>query len=98
MADCRRVRGGSAIMADSIELHAQPRVLVGKKVGRLRRAGIVPANIYGHNVASTAIQVDVLEMRRTVRNAGGNVLVRLTVEGEALSRTVVIRRVQRQFT
>ena len=44
-------------MADII-LHAEPRTILGKKVALLRRDGRLPANIYGHNIASTAISVN----------------------------------------
>ncbi len=40
---------------------AEPRTVLGKKVARLRRDGKLPANIYGHNVASTAITLDAHE-------------------------------------
>lgn len=40
---------------------AEPRTVLGKKVSRLRRDGKLPANIYGHNVDSTAITLDAHE-------------------------------------
>ena len=42
-------------MPTQVELHAEPRTEFRKHVRRLRRQGIVPANIYGHG-ASRAIQ------------------------------------------
>src|SRR4029077_894308 len=44
-----------AHMPQTLELSAEPRGVFGKHVRRLRRQGIVPANIYGHG-ASRAIQ------------------------------------------
>jgi len=82
----------------TIDLSARPRTVLGKKVKRLRREGIVPANIYGHNVTSTAIEAPQLELRRVIRSAGHTGLVRINLDGERAPRTTVIRSIQRKFT
>ena len=82
----------------TIDLSARPRTVLGKKVKRLRREGIVPANIYGHNVTSTAIEAPHLELRRVIRSAGHTGLVRINLDGERAPRTTVIRSIQRKFT
>ena len=82
----------------TIDLSARPRTVLGKKVKRLRREGIVPANIYGHNVTSTAIEVPHQELRRVIRSAGHTGLVRINLDGERAPRTTVIRSIQRKFT
>src|SRR5581483_11361519 len=80
------------------ELHARPRTTLGKKVKAMRRAGLIPANIYGGHVASTAIEAPMLELRRVIREAGRNNLVNIVIEGEAAPRAVLIRKVQRKPT
>jgi len=82
----------------TIDLSARPRTVLGKKVKRLRREGIVPANIYSHNVTSTAIEVPHQELRRVIRSAGHTGLVRINLDGERAPRTTVIRSIQRKFT
>ena len=80
-------------MADRIELRAEPRSIVGKKVRTLRRQGIVPANIYGHE-ASTAVQVAARDADITIRRAGRTHLVTLNVAG-AEPTTVQVKNWQR---
>jgi len=52
---------------------AEPREVVGKKVSSLRRAGLLPAVVYGHGQASQPIQLDARAfdelMRHTTRNS-----------------------------
>ena len=54
------------------ELSVSPREVLGKKVKKMRREGLTPANIFGHNVESKAIQVPTDEVRRILRTAGRN--------------------------
>ncbi len=80
-------------MAKGTELKVQVRDVLGKKVGQLRRQGFIPANIYGHNVQSLAVQVDLDELKRVLRTAGRNDLVHLEVDGQE-PRPAFIRDVQ----
>ena len=45
-------------MPDRLTLSATNRTVLGKKVKHLRREGVLPANVYGRGVESTAIQLD----------------------------------------
>src|SRR3990170_737391 len=81
-----------------VQLSATPRTVLGKKVKALRRAGYVPANVYGHGIASEAVQVDLLSLSHLLRSAGRNVVVSLEVEGEKAPRPVMGRGVQRKPT
>ncbi len=81
-----------------LSITARPRQVLGKKVARLRRAGITPANIYGQRVPSTAIELNTQELERLVRRAGRTALVNLRVEGEPEARAVLVRAVQRKPT
>lgn len=80
---------------DKIELSATGRDVLGKKVKSLRREGITPANLYGHNVASTALQIDTDELKHALARAGKSSLVSLKVDGGKRPRMVIFRDVQR---
>lgn len=84
-------------MAD-IALTARPRTVLGKKVKALRRRGVTPANIYGHNVPSLAIEVDTAELGHVLRRAGRTALVQVRVEGEGAARPVLVRQSTRRAT
>jgi large subunit ribosomal protein L25 len=80
---------------DKIELSATGRDVLGKKVKSLRREGITPANLYGHNVASTALQIDTDELKHVLARAGKSSLVSLKVDGGKRPRMVIFRDIQR---
>ncbi len=88
---------GLAIMPD-INIQAEPRVILGKKVARLRRDGVTPANVFGHNVASQAIQIRTGELAHALRTAGATRLVLLSLSGEPSPRNVLVRHVSRKPT
>jgi len=75
-------------------VEAQRREVLGKKVRFLRRAGLVPANLYGRGVASMALQVPAEAVRGVLAQAGVSTLVSLKVEG-GKARPVFLRGVQR---
>ena len=79
-------------------LNAEPRTVLGKKVARLRRQGITPANIYGHNVPSQAIQIPTPDVTRALRTVGKTHLVQLSLSGEPAPRMVLVRSVTRKPT
>ncbi|MBI4759248.1 MAG: 50S ribosomal protein L25 [Chloroflexi bacterium] len=81
-----------------VELIAEPRSVTGKKVRFLRRKGIIPANIFGHNVSSRAIQVDARVLQKAMSSAGTNTLISIKVATEAEPRMVLARRAQRDAT
>ncbi len=74
-------------------LEAQPRVVTGKKVGQLRRDGLVPATVYGPSMEPFNIQVPYRALELTLKKAGGTALIDVVVEGKTLS--VLTREVQR---
>ena len=84
-------------MAD-LALTARPRTVLGKKVKSLRRGGVTPANVYGHNVPSLAIEVDSIELNQMLRRAGRTALVQVTIEGETTARPVLVREYTRRAT
>jgi len=80
---------------EAIELQASPRTVLGKKVRHLRRQGIIPANLFGHNLASQSLQVEEKAFQRAFAQAGMNTLVSLKMEGVAEPKMVLIRGLQR---
>ncbi|MSQ15453.1 MAG: 50S ribosomal protein L25 [Dehalococcoidia bacterium] len=78
-----------------LQINAAPRVLFGKKVKALRRNSIIPGNVYGEGIASTAIQLGRNDFERLRAKGAGRMLLTLHIEGEALPRTVMVREVQR---
>ena len=83
-------------MPDRLTLSASNRTVLGKKVKRLRRDGILPANVYGRGVDSTAIQLDGRDFRRAIRQAGIRSMFELAIEGEQDSRHVLVRGLDRE--
>jgi large subunit ribosomal protein L25 len=82
-------------MAD-IELSVKPRRVLGKKVAALRRQGVTPANVYGRNLESKAVEVETVVLTHLLRSAGRNVIIDLHIEGEDSPRPVMLRAVQRE--
>lgn len=79
-------------MADYV-IDAQPRTVVGKKVNRLRNAGLVPCTVYGPKTAPVNIQVPYRPLQVALMQAGGTNLIDLKVNGT--THTVLAREVQR---
>lgn len=65
-------------MGDKISLKVDAREVHGKKVRQLRRAGLTPGVVYGHDMEPLPIQADAAELRKTVAAAGKHTPVNLT--------------------
>lgn len=78
----------------SLTLEAAPRSVTGRRVGQLRRKGLVPGVVYGHKVNSVAIEVPVRELSRLVHAVGQSHLLQLKVAGERTLRPVLIKELQ----
>lgn len=74
-------------------LEAEPREVTGKKVKALRRAGLVPAVMYGKDVDPTAIQLDDKETDKLLSQAGASTLIDLKIGKK--THKVLFRAVQR---
>ena len=64
-----------------ISLRAQTRTVKGKKVGALRREGLIPGNIYGRGLESLPVQIDVRDFRDALAAAGHSTVVDVHVFG-----------------
>ncbi len=82
-------------MAQQTELRVSPREVMGKATKRLRKAGIIPANIFGHKEASQAVQIDAVafEALRRARHTKG--IIALRMPGSDRLQTALIRHIQR---
>ncbi len=79
-----------------VELLATTREILGKKVRFLRRQGITPTHLFGHNVESVALQCDTAQLKRVLAQTGQTRLISLKVDEAKKPRNVVIREVQRE--
>jgi len=83
----------STASTDRLNLAAEPRELVGKKVATLRRDGRLPAVVYGHGIGSENVSIDAHEFDLLRRKAGQNALIDLSVDGKK-ARPVLVHGVQ----
>ena len=73
-------------------LKASPRKILGRKVKVLRLEGLIPANVYGKKVKSTAVSVDAKEFDNIFKEAGETSLVELNLGKD--KKAVLVRNVQ----
>ena len=82
-------------MAEKVEIVVTPREVTGKAAKNLRKAGLLPANIYGHHEDSQAIQIEVREFERVIRLHAATGLINLRQSGDGGAvQTALIRHVQ----
>ena len=78
----------------AIKLELEPRDLLGKKVQRLRRAGIIPVHLYGPDSDSRPLQCQSQKLIQVLSLAGGNTAIEITVQGESGSKLAFAREIQ----
>jgi large subunit ribosomal protein L25 len=81
---------------EQIELQANNRDILGKGVRFLRRQGITPVHLFGHDLKSLALQCQTAKLERSLAEAGEIRLVTLKVRDEKKVRPVLVREVQRE--
>lgn len=79
-------------MASQPTLKAEKRKLQGRKVKRLRKEGVLPANIYGKKIKSLSIQVPLQDFNKVYKEVGETGLLQVLVENK--KRSVLIHNVQ----
>jgi large subunit ribosomal protein L25 len=77
------------------ELTVEPRSITGKKVATLRRAGVLPANVFGKGLESEAVQIDLEQLQTTLKTMTANEVLDLKIAGERAARPVIISKLQR---
>jgi large subunit ribosomal protein L25 len=68
-------------MVQKVVLKASKREVIGKQVGALRRAGKLPAVMYGHRIESTPIMLDAHETSLTLSRLTSSSLVTVDLDG-----------------
>ncbi len=67
---------------DEVVIQANRRQVFGKKVGALRREGVLPAVVYGSKIDSIPISLDMRDASRTLEKLSPSALVVVDVDGE----------------
>jgi large subunit ribosomal protein L25 len=78
-----------------MKLTAAQREVLGKKTKQLRRDGVTPAHLFGHELESQSLQCDTAELLQILAHAGTTRLVSLKVEGDKDAKSVFVREIQR---
>jgi large subunit ribosomal protein L25 len=64
-----------------ISLEAKIRKIQGKKTKELKRAGIVPAILYGPEISNALVEVDLKIFKKIFKEAGENTMISLKTDG-----------------
>lgn len=76
-------------------LKATKRTVTGKQVRQLRRAGQLPAVIYGHNVEPVAISLDAHDATLALTKVSSSTLISIDVDGHEIP--TLVREKQRDY-
>lgn len=76
-------------------LVAEERKVLGKKVKKLRREGLLPANVYGKNLSSIAVQVKIADFQSVYKETGETGVIDLQVIGT--THPVLIKNLQMNY-
>jgi large subunit ribosomal protein L25 len=79
---------------EELRLKATHREVTGKKTRFLRRQGVTPAHLYGHDIESLTLQCDTDELHRLIAHAGKTRLIDLEIDSEK-ARSVFVREIQK---
>ena len=82
-------------MTQQTVLQISPREVTGKATKRLRKSGIIPANISGHKEESQTVQVEALAFEALKRAHAATSIITLRLSGSDRVQTALVRRVQR---
>jgi len=80
---------------EKIVINATRRTVTGKQVGALRRAGKLPAVLYGHHVEATPMTLDLREASRTLAGLTGSSIITINLDGKEFA--ALVREKQRNY-
>lgn len=80
---------------ERIELKSETRTTRGKKVRSIRAAQLIPAVVYGPDMASQSIQIDERGLTKVLQEAGATALINLFIDDAPEPRVVLAREIQR---
>src|SRR3989339_1175820 len=78
---------------DRLSLHADERIILGKKVKTLRKDGQLPGHVFGKGLETEHVTVDTKTFLKTFKEAGETGLIDLKIGAEKI-RPVLVRGVQ----
>ena len=78
-----------------IKLNAKIRKEIGRKTDAIKKAGKIPAVVYGPGVKNVSVEIDYREFQKIFKEAGESSLVSLHVQGEKEERPVLIHEIQK---
>ncbi|MFC1954434.1 50S ribosomal protein L25 [Chloroflexota bacterium] len=81
-----------------MDLSANTREVLGKKVKVLRRQGITPVHLFGNNIEPLPLQCDTVELKQVLARTGGTGLINLKLGKARKTRNVMAREIQREPT
>lgn len=77
------------------ELVAQKREILGKAVNKLRNTGIIPAELYGHNVKNIHLGLPKKEFSEIFKAAGENEIINLIIDEKKIP--VLVHDIQKNY-
>ncbi len=72
-------------------LKVEKRLVLGSKVRKMRKQGLVPATVFGKTTESASVQVGAVDFNRVYKQAGETSVVWLSLEGESKERPTLIK-------
>lgn len=78
-------------------LKAKIRKEIGKRTKSIKKAGLIPAVVYGNGVKNISIEVDYKEFNKVLLTAGESSLISLKIEGETKERPVLVHDIQKDY-
>ncbi len=78
---------------EKITLNVSKREIFGKKLKALRRGGTLPANMYGEEMESTAVQLPLKEFTTAYKHAHETHIIYITLDGKEYP--ILIQHIQR---
>jgi large subunit ribosomal protein L25 len=82
------------MIRDTVSLLLESREILGKKVKRLRRAGVIPVHLYGPGMKPRALQCPQRELVRALARAGANRPIVLKIQGDGDEQLALAREIQ----
>jgi len=80
-------------MTDKITLKVTTRKITGRKTRNLRKEGILPANIYGKDIKSQAVQLPTKDFKAAFKTAGETSIINLTLDKETKARPILVHNI-----
>jgi large subunit ribosomal protein L25 len=82
-------------MSQYVELAAEKRKVLGKRVKQLRRQGQTPGVMYGHDFEPVPLQFETRRLQQLLSQVGGSQLINIKVKGQKRPEMALVRDVQR---